>query len=60
VSIGQGGSRRWPRQCPYCGETYILTNWMRRGRTHGWNRDSGMWENTHTIGCKKRRKQEAK
>jgi hypothetical protein len=56
MTVGQGGARRWPRVCLYCDRTYILTNWMRRGRTHGWNSDTGEWENTHTLGCRARSK----
>jgi hypothetical protein len=28
--MGQG-VRSWMRDCPICGESYRLTNWMRRG-----------------------------
>lgn len=50
------GLRRWPRICPFCGETYILTNWMRRW-PWGFAEHKGRNEplsDTHLIGCHKR------
>lgn len=49
------GVRSWVRRCPYCQRDYRLTNWMRRGKTHGWNYEAGVWENTHLLGCKHRK-----
>jgi len=52
MTRGSGGARRWPRICAICGETYILTNWMRRAI-----RVEGGWHHTdtHIMACERKK-----
>ncbi len=45
---------KWHPTCPYCKQIYVLMNWMRRAKTHGFNEDAWDWENTHLLSCKER------
>lgn len=46
------GALVWPMSCPVCGQTYMLTNFMRRTRPGS----SGGWEKTdvHVMACLRR------
>lgn len=38
--------------CPYCGQRYMLTNWMRRSGPHlGRDSEGRLLSNTHLIAC---------
>lgn len=48
------GIRKWDADCPFCGEVYFLTNWMRRRKDirrvnhHG---EIVRLDDTHLLGC---------
>lgn len=42
--------------CPYCGERYKLTNWMRRHNNPERDEETGRFlNNTHLIACHRKR-----
>lgn len=53
--MAQPSGKKVVGPCPYCGERYMLTNWMKRHYQPVLDEATGRWLNdTHLIACHKK------
>ena len=48
------GRRSWRVICPYCGDSYTLTNWMTRNNPVMRDENGRLLSNTHERACYKK------
>ncbi|OGU21770.1 MAG: hypothetical protein A2580_18145 [Hydrogenophilales bacterium RIFOXYD1_FULL_62_11] len=59
--MGRSSGDRMVGPCPYCGERYKLTNFMRRSRNPQFDEESDLYlSNTHLIACHRKHQEKAR